>query len=578
MSAAPTVAATPSRPAEGAQPRQYTPGLSDGIGDRFLTYDSASNGSIELLRFKSAFTQVHGFEPALRKRVEALSRLRHPSLAVIKGLESGESEGLALASHHTAGRRLSEILSDARGAAFALEFIRQIAPALAAIHQTDAAVAHGALTPERIIATREGRLVIVEYVLGGALSALALPADRVRREIGVAVPVTAAAPVLDQRNDVLQLGLMALALLAGRRIEPASYPAEVPEILEAFSKADPTASRRLRPWLERALQIGPRPFSTGQEAATAFTASASESHAPASSAPQPTPAKTHSPAAEEPRPVLAFQKPIDRHAAPPSASHDPVGFTATGAYEDGEAAPVRSGRMTLLIKWGAAALGLVALVEGGILLKWYLTDLTSQPAVVALPPTRAEVAANVPPLVATPPPVGPAPTALGTPATIGAAGLAPGLVATPDEGVAGAVPTGRVGGVKVTSGIELQVFEGDKLLGSTTGTIAINDGSHTLEFVNEELGFRTRQHVTIRPGQLSAVTVAIPNGRLSVNAAPWAEVWIDGAAAGETPLANLSVPIGRHEIVFRHPQLGERREVAIVKADGLTRVSVTFQQ
>jgi 1,6-anhydro-N-acetylmuramate kinase len=59
---------------------------------------------------------------------------------------------------------------------------------------------------------------------------------------------------------------------------------------------------------------------------------------------------------------------------------------------------------------------------------------------------------------------------------------------------------------------------------------------------------------------------------------PWADVWIDGAAAGQTPLANVSLLIGRHEILFRHPQLGERREVAVVKVDGIARVSAVFQQ
>jgi hypothetical protein len=69
----------------------------------------------------------------------------------------------------------------------------------------------------------------------------------------------------------------------------------------------------------------------------------------------------------------------------------------------------------------------------------------------------------------------------------------------------------------------------------------------------------------------------VPNGRISINALPWANVWIDGSAAGETPLANLSMPIGQHEIVFRHPQLGEQRQTVVVKTEGLTRVSVKFQ-
>jgi hypothetical protein len=77
---------------------------------------------------------------------------------------------------------------------------------------------------------------------------------------------------------------------------------------------------------------------------------------------------------------------------------------------------------------------------------------------------------------------------------------------------------------------------------------------------------------------MTAITIAVPNGRVSINAAPWADVWIDGAAAGQTPLANLVLPIGTHEIVFRHPQLGEQRQQVTVKADGLARVSAVLQR
>jgi len=59
---------------------------------------------------------------------------------------------------------------------------------------------------------------------------------------------------------------------------------------------------------------------------------------------------------------------------------------------------------------------------------------------------------------------------------------------------------------------------------------------------------------------------------------PWAAGWLDGNSLGDTPLGNVMVPAGEHELVFRHPQLGERREKALVRADGATRVAVTFER
>ena len=125
--------------------------------------------------------------------------------------------------------------------------------------------------------------------------------------------------------------------------------------------------------------------------------------------------------------------------------------------------------------------------------------------------------------------------------------------------------------------MDLQVFENGKLIGSTAGPIALNEGPRTIEVVNETLGFRFRQTVNVKGGQMTTVNIAVPNGRISINAAPWAEVDIDGKPAGETPLANLSLPIGSHEITFRHPEHGVKKQTVVVKVEGLTRVTQVFQ-
>jgi hypothetical protein len=134
-------------------------------------------------------------------------------------------------------------------------------------------------------------------------------------------------------------------------------------------------------------------------------------------------------------------------------------------------------------------------------------------------------------------------------------------------------------GFRISSPLALQVFEGDRLLGSTAdGTIAAPPGRREVDLVNTTVGYRARQTVYVRPGTVASIGVSLPSGRVSVNASPWAEVWIDGKSVGETPLGNLSVPIGEHEFVFRHPQLGERRQNATVRADGITRVTADLQR
>jgi hypothetical protein len=140
-------------------------------------------------------------------------------------------------------------------------------------------------------------------------------------------------------------------------------------------------------------------------------------------------------------------------------------------------------------------------------------------------------------------------------------------------------PAVRTGGVRLSTPIELTVLDGDRVIGSSVeGPIFAAAGRHEFEFVNSATGYRTRQIVEVKAGQIVPFTVPVPNGTLNINAQPWAAVWIDGNSVGETPLGNLSVVPGEHEVVFRHPQLGERRQKTMVKAGAETRVAVNLEK
>lgn len=153
-----------------------------------------------------------------------------------------------------------------------------------------------------------------------------------------------------------------------------------------------------------------------------------------------------------------------------------------------------------------------------------------------------------------------------------------GSTATVMASLVGAANAG--GWVSILAPIELQVFdEGDRLVGTTNADrLMLPAGNHELVVSSSEYRFRTSVSVRIVPGQTASHTVTLPSGSLSVNALPWAEVFVDGAYAGVTPLANLALPIGRHEITWRHPDHGERRQVVPILAESPTRVGVDFTQ
>ena len=134
------------------------------------------------------------------------------------------------------------------------------------------------------------------------------------------------------------------------------------------------------------------------------------------------------------------------------------------------------------------------------------------------------------------------------------------------------------GWLQIASAEPLQIFEDGRLLGtSRLDRMMLPAGSHTLELVNEELGFRTRRSVSVNPGATTRVGIDLPQGTLAVNAQPWAEVWIDGEPAGSTPIGGRLVTIGRHDLLFRHPQFGERRASVVVKFQQAARIGIDLR-
>ncbi len=127
--------------------------------------------------------------------------------------------------------------------------------------------------------------------------------------------------------------------------------------------------------------------------------------------------------------------------------------------------------------------------------------------------------------------------------------------------------------------VELQLYEGSRLLGTTSSDrVMVSAGKHDLDLVNEPLGYRVTRTIQVPPGKVASIAVNWPTGTLAINALPWAEVLVDGNRVGETPIGNLTLPIGPHEILFRHPDLGEQRQAVTVSLKMPARVSVDMRK
>jgi hypothetical protein len=563
----------------------YAQGQSDALGDRLLMFDNTNQPSWEILRFKPALAHNPKFEAALRQRVEQLSSFQHEAFPLVRPIRRlGHDDGLAVVSTYSTGACLSDALNKPRSVEFALRLVRQLMPALAALQRHATGIAHGALTADRILLNADGRLVIREHMVGSALESLELPSARLWSEFGVLVPPTATvAATLDDRCDVVQLALVAVSLMAGRRIAYDEYPDALHGVLDEIElrhQGHGPRFQNLRYWLERALRLGNEPFDSAQDAEAALARMHDEPPRGSDQIQETLPTVPKEPVTEDSTPPMWSAARRLPTPPPPPAAMLPPAPRATRAMRDRLAdvsehlerlrhhvVRLWRGVPPSAVRWATIVMCGVAVAEAVIIAQLLLarSNAAAVEARAAVPPPSVEVVPIQPPPPAAPP--------IAVTTTAADAKIPEIRAAAPVAAVV------RTGAFRVSASIELHVLDGERVIGSSVdGPIIAAAGRHEFEFVNSALGYRARHVVDVKAGQVTPLLVPVPNGNLNVNAQPWAAVWLDGTSIGETPLGNLSVVPGEHEILFRHPQLGERRERMIVRAGVETRVAVNLQK
>lgn len=245
--------------------------VDDGFGRRTRGTDPDTGDEVELLELSPALVEHAGFVSALGERVARFATVRHASYVHLKRLDRPAADRLLLVSESTAGWRLSHMLTASSVAGQPIDItvviglLRQLLPAVALFgrHNRDAAI--GALAPERLIVTPQGRLVIAEHAFGPALEKLNFGRERLWREFRVCMAPSAGLPRANPRADAHAIGVVALSLLLGRGLAEDEYPAALPALLAAARESRDgdraPLSTPLLSWLSRALQL---------EVATAF--------------------------------------------------------------------------------------------------------------------------------------------------------------------------------------------------------------------------------------------------------------------------------------------------------------------
>jgi hypothetical protein len=257
------------------------PVYADGFGARWLARDAESGDAVEILDFVPELARTPEFASAVGSRVAQLSSVRHVNYARARRLERPAEGTLRLVSDRVAGWRLAEVLQVAERERLALDIsvvlllMRQLIPAVALFsrHQRDAAI--GSVGPERLILSRQGRLLLADYVMAPGLERLQLSRERLWRELRIAVPRSANPTKVSPTADVVGMGVLALSLLVGRLLTDDEYLVTLGETLEGANEYTGGATRDLsagfRTWIARALQLDDHAgFQSPQEAQVAF--------------------------------------------------------------------------------------------------------------------------------------------------------------------------------------------------------------------------------------------------------------------------------------------------------------------
>lgn len=135
------------------------------------------------------------------------------------------------------------------------------------------------------------------------------------------------------------------------------------------------------------------------------------------------------------------------------------------------------------------------------------------------------------------------------------------------------------GSLRVLAPVELRVMREGRLIGtSEMARIPIAPGTHTLALSNEAAGYRITKTVSVGSGRTTTVEVDVPEEPVAINAIPWAEVFVDGRPVGETPLGTLTLAVGPHVVVLRHPRFGEKTVNTVVRAGEPARISVDMRR
>ena len=253
--------------------------MTDGLGRRVVATNPATGEPEEHLELAPELVLHTAFANALAERVTRLAAVRHASYVQVRRLDRPAIDRLVVVSAATPGRRLSDLLDASATAGVrpdieaVVALLRQLLPA-AALFSRNRQQALGTLGSERLFIVPPARVVIAEAAFGSAIDQLQLSRADAWQRYQLAMPPADGPVTCTPRSDATALGLVALSMLLGRRIDADEFPdglsALVASARERHGDEDHALSGVFSRWLRRALQLESDGFESPHAAQIAF--------------------------------------------------------------------------------------------------------------------------------------------------------------------------------------------------------------------------------------------------------------------------------------------------------------------
>jgi serine/threonine-protein kinase len=170
-----------------------------------------------------------------------------------------------------------------------------------------------------------------------------------------------------------------------------------------------------------------------------------------------------------------------------------------------------------------------------------------------------------------------------TRSSTGAALVAPTLPPPADRRVLLVVAAGVVAGVMVTSALAWRLTRAPLVPAEPTPTPLVAPAPVAPQ-APQPTTPADDGDLVLDPSRPATKPVAEPakpaqaTGSLSVDAAPWGTVHLDGRAVGETPIAELKVSAGPHVLIVKNPDTGRTvQQTVVIRAGKATPVTVDLR-